>query len=51
VFGWRREMQVLVYVTAVLIGVIASTLTQSAVVAALAALAYALAWQTLGKLS
>jgi hypothetical protein len=49
-FGWRREMQVLVYVSAVLIGVIAGMLTHSAVVAALAALAYALAWHTLGKL-
>jgi hypothetical protein len=44
-------MQVLVYVSALLIGVIAGTLTHSAVVAALAALAYALAWHTLGKLS
>jgi acetyl esterase/lipase len=38
-------------ISRVLIGVIAGMLTHSAVVAALAALAYALAWHTLGKLS
>jgi hypothetical protein len=51
VFGWRREVQVLVYVSAVLVGVIAGTLTHSAVVAALASLVYAITWHILGRSS
>jgi hypothetical protein len=51
VFGWRREVQVLLYVSAVLVGVTAGTLTHSAPVAALTALAYALTWHILGQWS
>jgi hypothetical protein len=51
VFGWRREMQVLLYFSAVLIGVIAGTITASAIVAALTALAYVLVWHVLGRWS
>ena len=50
-FGWRREVQVLVYVSAVLVGVIAGTLNHSAPVAALASLAYAVTWHVLGRRS
>jgi hypothetical protein len=51
VFGWRREVQVLLYVSAVLVGVIAGTLTHSALVAAFASLAYCLIWHILGHWS
>jgi hypothetical protein len=44
-------MQVLLYVSAVLVGVIAGTLTHSALVAALASLAYVLVWHILGRWS
>lgn len=50
-FGWRREMQILVYVSAVLVGAIVGTLAHSALIAALAALGYALAWHALGRSS
>jgi hypothetical protein len=51
VFGWRREVQVALYVSAVLVGAIAGMLAHSAIVAALAALAYVLVWHVLGRWS